>query len=108
MSISDLFCDLGLDTLGKMTDTDGKDTRGWRMIWVAAGPNNILRIHLEGKLLQLVQQDEPMLVYVNPSTDPDAFDVWQTPPDKGEGRWVGRPRADKNGTCASKSEGRQN
>ena len=108
MSISDLFCDLGLDTLGKMADTDGKDTRGWRMLWVAAGPNNILRIHLEGKLLELVQQDEPMLVYVKPSTDPDAVDVWQTPPDEGEGRLVGRPRADKNGTCASKSEGRQN
>ena len=94
MSISDLFCDLGLDTLGKMTDTDGKDTRGWRMLWVAAGPNRILRIHLEGKLLVLVQQDKPTLVYVNPSTDPDAFDVWQKPPDEGLGVWVGRPRAD--------------
>ena len=94
MSISDLICDLGLDTLGKMTDRDGKDTRGWRMLWVAAGPIRILRIHLEGKLLELVQQDKPMLVYVNPRTDPDAFDVWQTPPDEGEGRWVGRPRED--------------
>ena len=96
MSISDLICYLGLDTLGKMTDMDGEDTRGWRMLWVAAGPFRILRIHLDGKLLELVQQDKPTLVYVNPSTDPDSFDVWQTPPNEGA-RWqVGRTRADNS------------
>ena len=48
------------------------------MIPMAAGPKRILRIHLEGKFLELVQQDKPTLVYVNPSIDPNASDVWQT------------------------------
>ena len=67
------------------------------MIPMAAGPKRILRIHVEGGwFLELVQQDKPTLVYVNPSTDPDAFDVWQTHPNEGA-RWqVGRTRADNS------------
>ena len=79
--------DLGLDTRGE-------DTRGWRMLLMAAGPKRILRVHLEGKFLELVQQEKPTLVYVNPSTDPDALDMWQTPPNEGVRLWVGRTRAD--------------
>ena len=49
-----------------------------------------------GWFLELVQQDKPTLVYVNPSIDPDAFDVWQTHPNEGA-RWqVGRTRADNS------------
>ena len=68
------------------------------MIPMAAGPKRILRIHVEGGgwFLELVQQDKPTLVYVNPSIDPDAFDVWQTHPNEGA-RWqVGRTRADNS------------
>ena len=86
MSISDLIRDLGLDTRGE-------DTRGWRMLLMAAGPKRI-RVHLEGKFLELVQQEKPTLVYVNPSTDPDVLDMWQTPPNEGVRLWVGRTRAD--------------
>ena len=52
----------------------GQDTRGWRVL--------------------LVQQANPVMIYVNPSTDADAFDEWQTPPREGERVPVGRPRAD--------------
>ena len=66
------------------------------MIPMAAGPKRILRIHAEGEFRELVQQDKPTLVYVNPSTDPDAFDVWQAHLNDGA-RWqVGRTRADNS------------
>ena len=86
MAFKDLIRDLG-------PDTRGEDTRGWRMLLMAAGPKRI-RVHLEGKFLELVQQEKPTLVYVNPSTDPDALDMWQTPPNEGVRLWVGRARAD--------------
>ena len=58
----------------------------------------IRRLMAYGHALQaaaeLVQQAKPTLVYVNPRTDPDAFDLWQTPPDEGDGLWVGRPCED--------------
>ena len=79
---------------GEDMDTRGEDTRGWRMLLLAAGPGSILQVHLEGKFLELVQQEKPTLVYVNPSTDPDALDMWQTPPNEGVRLWVGRTRAD--------------
>ena len=84
MSVSDLIRDLGLDT------RDG-ETRGWRMLLLAAGPGRVLQLHLEGKFLELVQHERPTLVYVNPSTDPKAYDIWQTPPEGGIGLFVGRP-----------------
>ena len=87
MSISDLICDLGLDTRGE-------DTRGWRMLLIASAPKRILQVHLEKKFLELVQREKPTGVYVTPSTDPDVFDVWQTPPNDGVRLWVGRTRAD--------------
>ena len=54
------------------------------MIPMAAGPKRILRVHLEGKFLELVQQEKPTLVH----------DMWQTPPNEGVRLWVGRTRAD--------------
>ena len=84
MALKDLIRDLGLDT------RDG-ETRGWRMLLLAAGPGRVLQLHLEGKFLELVQHERPTLVYVNPSTDPKAYDIWQTPPEGGIGLFVGRP-----------------
>ena len=72
----------------------GQDTRGWRVLLVPAGPFRVLQVHLEGKFLELVQQANPVMIYVNPSTDADAFDEWQTPPLEGERVPVGRTRAD--------------
>ena len=84
MWIYDLIRDLGLDT------RDG-ETRGWRMLLLAAGPGRVLQLHLEGKCLELVQQERPMLVYVNPSIDPKACDIWQTPSEGGRSLLVARP-----------------
>ena len=71
----------------------GQDTRGWRVLLVPAGPLRVIQVHLEGKFLELVQQANPVMIYVNPSTDADAFDEWQTPPLEGDRVPVGRTRA---------------
>ena len=52
----------------------GQDTRGWRVFLVPAGPFRVLLVRLEGKFLELVQQANPVMIYVNPSTDADALD----------------------------------
>ena len=71
-----------------------QDTRGWRVLLVPAAPLRVRQVHLEGKFLELVQQANPVMIYVNPSIDADAFDEWQTPPLEGERVPVGRTRAD--------------
>ena len=61
----------------------GKDPRGWHVFSVDAqlsedgngdSPRKIFRVALRGKVLELVQQDVQMTVYVNP--EPSGADEW--------------------------------
>ena len=61
----------------------GKDERGWHVFSVDAqlsedrngdSPRKIFRVALPGKVLELVQQDVQMTVYVNP--EPSGADEW--------------------------------
>ena len=61
----------------------GKDPRGWHAFSVDAqlsedgngdSPRKIFRVALPGKVLELVQQDVQMTVYVNP--EPSGADEW--------------------------------
>ena len=61
----------------------GQDERGWHVFSVDAqlsvdgngdSPRKIFRVALPGKVLELVQQDVQMTVYVNP--EPSGADEW--------------------------------
>ena len=56
----------------------GKDNRGWHVVDVPPSQNEMTMINLKigGKLLQLVQQSQPMRVYVNPKNgEPDEWEI---------------------------------
>ena len=64
----------------------GFDERGWQMLHVsgktvADGTTNIWQVPVGGKTVELVQQQDPMIVYVNPKAN--GFDECETPPGSG-------------------------
>ena len=57
----------------------GKDNRGWHVVDVPPYQNEMMtmiNLKIGGKLLQLVQQSQPMRVYVNPKNgEPDEWEI---------------------------------
>ena len=57
----------------------GKDIRGWHVFDVPPQSQNeltMINLKIGGKLLQLVQQSQPMRVYVNPKNgEPDEWEI---------------------------------
>ena len=58
----------------------GKDNRGWHVFDVPPQSQNelttMINLKIGGKLLQLVQQSQPMRVYVNPKNgEPDEWEI---------------------------------
>ena len=78
----------------------GKDPRGWHVFSVDAqlsedgngdSPRKIFRVALPGKVLELVQQDVQMTVYVNP--EPSGADEWVI---RGEIWEIGSPQLESS------------
>ena len=78
----------------------GKDPRGWHVFSVDAqlsedgngdSPRKIFRVVLPEKVLQLVQQEVEMTVYVNP--DPSGADEWVI---RGEIWEIGSPQLESS------------
>ena len=59
----------------------GKDNRGWHVFDVPPQSQNelttMINLKIGGKLLQLVQQSQPMRVYANPKNG--EMDEWEIP-----------------------------
>ena len=78
----------------------GFDERGWQMLRVpgkavADGTTRILQVTVGDKTVELVQQQDPMKVYVNPEAK--GFDEWETPPGSGFRLLVGSPSPSSEG-----------
>ena len=78
----------------------GRDERGWHVFSVDAqlsedgngdSPRKIFRVALLGKVLELVQQDVQMTVYVNP--EPSGADEWVI---RGENLQIGSPQPESS------------
>ena len=78
----------------------GKDPRGWHVFSVDAqlsedgngdSPRKIFRVALPGKVLELVQQDVEMTVFVNP--EPSGADEWVI---RGEIWEIGSPQLESS------------
>ena len=78
----------------------GQDERGWHVFSVDAqlsedgngdSPRQIFRVALPGKVLELVQQDVQMTVYVNP--EPSGADEWVI---RGEIWEIGSPQLESS------------
>ena len=78
----------------------GQDERGWHVFSVDAqlsedgngdSPRKIFRVALPGKVLELVQQDVQMTVYVNP--EPSGADEWVI---RGENLQIGSPQPESS------------
>ena len=78
----------------------GQDERGWHVFSVDAqlsedgngdSPRKIFRVALPGKVLELVQQDVQMTVYVNP--EPSGADEWVI---RGEIWEIGSPQLESS------------
>jgi len=75
-----------------MAECIGKDERGWHILHVpvsSSGSRKIIVIDVEGKELELVSQDQPMRVYVNPYLL--SADEWEMPVGSGNKLFVMRP-----------------
>ena len=84
----------------------GFDERGWPMLLVpgkavADGPTRILRVTIGDKTVELLHQQGPMKVYVNPEAK--GFDEWETPPGSGFRLLVGSPSTTHGRSHESKS-----
>ena len=71
----------------------GPDERRWQRLWV--GPQsaialNIYRVTIGNKVVEAVEQTEPMMIYVNPEAG--GFDEWEVPPGSGRRFMVGTPQ----------------
>ena len=78
----------------------GFDERGWQMLRVpgkavANGTTQILQVTVGDKTVELVQQQDPMKVYVNPKAN--GFDECETPPGSGFRLLVGSPSPSSEG-----------
>ena len=70
----------------------GVDEKGWNTIdFKAASPGQwpIVRVNRWGRKLEIVLQDKPMRVHVNPKVG--GFDLWEKPIGSGKGMWIGSP-----------------
>ena len=78
----------------------GFDERGWQMLRVpgkavADGTTQIFQVTVGDKTVELVQQQDPMMVYVNPKAN--GFDECETPPGSGFRLLVGSPSPSSEG-----------
>ena len=70
----------------------GKDENGWNTIDFAAaqvGQYRKVQVNRWGRNLEIVLQDKPMRVHVNPKVC--GFDLWENPIGSGKGMWIGSP-----------------
>jgi hypothetical protein len=70
----------------------GVDEKGWNTIDFEAAPggrSQKVQLKRWGRKLEIVLQDKPIRVHVNPKVG--GFDQWERPIGSGKGMWVGSP-----------------